>query len=194
MDFLINRAGGNSSKATTSKNVPFFDLPEDAVRFVVNLNFMGTFLASQVFGKIVAEQGEREILNIASMNAIRPLTCVPAYSAANRGGQSYAMAFCPYGPGVFAKNPRSWDCPRLLHSLNRTVSSSLMSMASSPSGRSKSLPIPSWAGLANQKISLGRFYDCFSQGRGNVRHRCRGPLIRIFFLLFERVKSVIHAK
>lgn len=82
VDFLINGAGGNHPRATTSKETPFFDLPEDAVRFVLDLNFMGTFLACQVFGKIMAERGEGVILNIASMNAIRPLTRIPAYSAA----------------------------------------------------------------------------------------------------------------
>lgn len=82
VDFLINGAGGNHPRATTSKETPFFDLPEDAVRFVFDLNFMGTFLACQVFGKIMVEQGEGVILNIASMNAIRPLTRIPAYSAA----------------------------------------------------------------------------------------------------------------
>ncbi|MBC7345467.1 MAG: SDR family NAD(P)-dependent oxidoreductase, partial [Clostridia bacterium] len=82
VDFLVNGAGGNHPRATTSKEVPFFDLPEDAVRFVFDLNFIGTFLACQVFGRIMAEQGEGVILNIASMNAIRPLTRIPAYSAA----------------------------------------------------------------------------------------------------------------
>jgi len=82
VDFLINGVGGNHPKATTSPEVPFFDLPEEAVRFTFDLNFMGTFLACQTFGKIMAEQEEGAILNIASMNAIRPLTRVPAYSAA----------------------------------------------------------------------------------------------------------------
>lgn len=82
VDFLINGAGGNHPRATTSPEVPFFELPEDAVRFVFDLNFMGTFLACQVFGKIMAQQGEGVILNIASMNALRPLTKIPAYSAA----------------------------------------------------------------------------------------------------------------
>jgi NAD(P)-dependent dehydrogenase (short-subunit alcohol dehydrogenase family) len=82
VDFLINGAGGNHPKATTSAEVPFFELPEDAVRFVFDLNFMGTFLASQVFGRVMAERKEGVILNIASMNALRPLTRIPAYSAA----------------------------------------------------------------------------------------------------------------
>jgi len=82
VDFLINGAGGNHPRATTSPETSFFELPEDAVRFVFDLNFLGTFLACQVFGRIMAQQGEGVILNIASMNAIRPLTRIPAYSAA----------------------------------------------------------------------------------------------------------------
>lgn len=82
VDFLINGAGGNHPRATTSPEVPFFDLPEDAVRFVFDLNFMGTFLPCQVFGRIMAQKGEGVILNIASLNALRPLTRIPAYSAA----------------------------------------------------------------------------------------------------------------
>ena len=82
VDFLINGAGGNHPKATTSTEVPFFDLPEDAIRFTFDLNFMGTFLTCQAFGRAMAEREEGVILNIASMNAIRPLTRIPAYSAA----------------------------------------------------------------------------------------------------------------
>jgi len=82
VDYLINGAGGNHPKATTGPELPFFDLPEEAVRFVFDLNFVGTLLASQVFGKVMAQQGEGVILNLASMNAIRPLTRIPAYSAA----------------------------------------------------------------------------------------------------------------
>jgi len=82
LDILINGAGGNSPRATTGQDQPFFDLPEDGARFVFDLNFMGTFLASQAFGKVMADQKEGVILNIASMNAIRPLTRIPAYSAA----------------------------------------------------------------------------------------------------------------
>ena len=82
VDILINGAGGNRSEATTSEEVPFFDLPEDAVRWVFNLNFLGTFLCCQVFGRLMAEQGEGVILNTASMTALRPLTKVPAYGAA----------------------------------------------------------------------------------------------------------------
>ena len=58
MDILINGAGGNKKEATTSPDLPFFDLPADAVQWVFNLNFVGTLLPSQVFGQVMAEQGE----------------------------------------------------------------------------------------------------------------------------------------
>jgi NAD(P)-dependent dehydrogenase (short-subunit alcohol dehydrogenase family) len=82
IDILINGAGGNHPKATTSEELSFFDLPEESVRFVFDLNFLGTLLPSQVFGRVMAETGTGVILNIASMNAFRPLTRIPAYSAA----------------------------------------------------------------------------------------------------------------
>jgi len=82
VDILINGAGGNHPKATTSDENPFFELPEEGVRKVFDLNFLGTLLPSQVFGRVMAEQKEGVILNIASMNALRPLTRIPAYSAA----------------------------------------------------------------------------------------------------------------
>jgi NAD(P)-dependent dehydrogenase (short-subunit alcohol dehydrogenase family) len=82
VDILINGAGGNKKQATTSPDLPFFDLPADAVQWVFNLNFVGTLLPSQVFGKLMAQQGDGVILNISSMNAFRPLTRIPAYSAA----------------------------------------------------------------------------------------------------------------
>jgi NAD(P)-dependent dehydrogenase (short-subunit alcohol dehydrogenase family) len=59
------------------------DLPADAMRQVFDLNLMGTILPSQVFGQLAAEKGEGVILNISSMTAVRPLTRVIAYSAAN---------------------------------------------------------------------------------------------------------------
>lgn len=82
IDILINGAGGNKKQATTSAETSFFDLPADAVQWVFNLNFIGTLLPSQVFGKIMAAQKEGNIINVSSMNSFRPLTRVPAYSAA----------------------------------------------------------------------------------------------------------------
>jgi NAD(P)-dependent dehydrogenase (short-subunit alcohol dehydrogenase family) len=85
VDTLINAAGGNNPRATTSADLAFFDLPEDALRFVFDLNIVGTILPSQVFGRTMAERGDGVILNISSMNAFRPLTRIPAYSAAKAG-------------------------------------------------------------------------------------------------------------
>jgi NAD(P)-dependent dehydrogenase (short-subunit alcohol dehydrogenase family) len=82
VDTLINAAGGNHPSATTSADLSFFDLPLDALRHVGDLNLLGTILPCQVFGRGMAERGEGVILNISSMNAIRPLTRIPAYSAA----------------------------------------------------------------------------------------------------------------
>ena len=79
---LLNGAGGNRKDATTGPELSFFDIPEDALRFVMDLNFLGTFMPSQVFGKDLADAGEGVIVNIASMNALRPLTKIPGYSAA----------------------------------------------------------------------------------------------------------------
>lgn len=82
VDILINAAGGNHPLATTSGELSFFDLPIDALRHVGELNLIGTILPCQVFGRGMAERGEGVILNVSSMNALRPLTRVPAYSAA----------------------------------------------------------------------------------------------------------------
>ncbi len=82
VDILINGAGGAKKEATTSEQLSFFDLPEDAVRWVFDLNLMGTFLTCQVFGRQMVEQDSGSILNIASMGALRPLTRSVAYSAA----------------------------------------------------------------------------------------------------------------
>ncbi len=82
VDFLVNGAGGNKKEATTSADVSFFDLPDDALRWVFNLNCVGSMLPSQVFGKIMVEQDAGVILNIASVNSFLPLTRIPAYSAA----------------------------------------------------------------------------------------------------------------
>ena len=91
VDVLINGAGGNKREATTSPETPFFDLPADAVQWVFNLNFIGTLLPSQVFGQVIAEQGQGSILNISSMNAFRPLTKIPAYSAAKAAVSNFTQ-------------------------------------------------------------------------------------------------------
>lgn len=82
IDVLINAAGGNSPDATTGPNTSFFDLPVEAIQQVLNVNFTGTVLASQVFGEYMVKEGTGSILNVSSMNAFTPLTKIPAYSGA----------------------------------------------------------------------------------------------------------------
>ena len=91
IDILINGAGGNKKEATTSPDLSFFDLPSEAVRFVFDLNFLGTLLPTQVFGKEMAENGAGVILNISSMNAFRPLTKIAAYSAAKAAVSNFTQ-------------------------------------------------------------------------------------------------------
>jgi len=91
LDLLINGAGGNQKQATTGPDLSFFDLTPDAVQWVFNLNFLGTLLPCQVFGRALAERGEGVILNISSMNASRPLTKIPAYSAAKAAVSNFTQ-------------------------------------------------------------------------------------------------------
>jgi len=91
IDVLINGAGGNKKEATTSPDLSFFDLPSDAIRFVFDLNFLGTLLPTQVFSKDMIENGNGVILNISSMNAFRPLTRIPAYSAAKAAVSNFTQ-------------------------------------------------------------------------------------------------------
>ncbi len=91
IDILINGAGGNKKEATTSPDLSFFDLPSEAVRFVFELNFIGTLLPSQVFGREMAKNGAGIILNVSSMCAFSPLTKVPAYSAAKAAVSNFTQ-------------------------------------------------------------------------------------------------------
>jgi NAD(P)-dependent dehydrogenase (short-subunit alcohol dehydrogenase family) len=91
VDALINAAGGNHPQATTGPNLSFFDIPADALRFVFDLNLLGTILPSQVFGRAMAARHEGVILNLSSMSALRPLTRVPAYSAAKAAVSSFTQ-------------------------------------------------------------------------------------------------------
>lgn len=91
VDILINGAGGNRPQASTNPDLSFFDLPADALRWVFDLNLLGAILPSQVFGRIMAQQKKGVILNISSMNAFRPLTRIPAYSAAKAGVSNFTQ-------------------------------------------------------------------------------------------------------
>jgi NAD(P)-dependent dehydrogenase (short-subunit alcohol dehydrogenase family) len=91
IDGLINGAGGNSPQATTRPDLSFFDLPEEALRYVFDLNILGTFLPCQAFGRHMAEAGEGVILNVSSISSFRPLTRVVGYSAAKAGINNFTQ-------------------------------------------------------------------------------------------------------
>lgn len=123
IDILVNGAGGNNARATTTKEFiepedlkstvegvkTFFDLDPDGVSFVFSLNFLGTLLPTQIFGRSMVENGGGTILNISSMNAFRPLTKIPAYSAAKAGISNFtqwlATHFAPCNVRVNAVAP-----------------------------------------------------------------------------------------
>jgi NAD(P)-dependent dehydrogenase (short-subunit alcohol dehydrogenase family) len=91
VDILINGAGGNKKQASTSQELSFFELPSDAIRWVFDLNLLGTIFPSQIFGKSMVEQGGGSILNVSSMNAFRPLTRTPAYAAAKAAVSNFTQ-------------------------------------------------------------------------------------------------------
>ena len=105
-DFLINGAGGNRPSATTddeffSTDAPlegksFFDLEPEAFQEVFALNLMGTLLPTQVFGRDLVQKRQGCILNISSMNAYRPLTKIPAYSAAKASVSNFTQWLATY--------------------------------------------------------------------------------------------------
>lgn len=82
IDILVNGAGGNQPAATVSPERSFFELDEQAVNTVFGLNFQGTLLPCQVFGRVMVSQGHGSIVNISSMASLRPLTRVVSYGAA----------------------------------------------------------------------------------------------------------------
>jgi NAD(P)-dependent dehydrogenase (short-subunit alcohol dehydrogenase family) len=106
VDILINGAGGNKPQATTTKDQPFFDLPVEALQMVLDLNLIGTLLPSQVFGRLMAIQKQGVLLNISSMNAFRPLTRIPAYSAAKAGVSNFTQWLAVHMATVYSPEIR----------------------------------------------------------------------------------------
>ena len=127
VDILLNGAGGNNPKGSTSHDYfekedlekedvkTFFDLDPKGIEFVFNLNFLGTLLPTQVFAEDLIEKKEAEIINISSMNAFTPLTRIPAYSGAKAAISNFtqwlAVHFSKVGirvnaiaPGFFLTN------------------------------------------------------------------------------------------
>ncbi len=125
VNILLNGAGGNNPKGTTSKDYyelgdedredvkSFFDLEQSGIEFVFNLNFVGTLLPTQVFAPDLIASKEGNIINISSMNAFCPLTRIPAYSGAKAAISNFtqwlAVHFAKVGirvnaiaPGFFA--------------------------------------------------------------------------------------------
>jgi NAD(P)-dependent dehydrogenase (short-subunit alcohol dehydrogenase family) len=103
---LVNAAGGNQPRATTGVDLSFFDLPEDALRFVFDLNILGAILPSQIFGRTLAQQKQGAILNISSMSAMRPMTRVLAYSAAKAGLDNFTRWLSVYMAQEFSPSIR----------------------------------------------------------------------------------------
>lgn len=124
VNFLINGAGGNNPRATTDDETMspetdteiknFFKLEESGIKFVFDLNITTAFLVTQVFAEDMVKTGGN-IINISSMNAYRPLTKIPAYSAAKAGISNFtqwlAVHFAPcnirvnaIAPGFFVTN------------------------------------------------------------------------------------------
>jgi len=103
VDILLNGAGGNNPKGTTSKDYynigdedltdvkTFFDLDPKGVEFVFNLNFLGTLLPTQVFAHDLIGKKDATIINVSSMNAFTPLTRIPAYSGAKAAVSNFTQ-------------------------------------------------------------------------------------------------------
>lgn len=102
-DILINGAGGNNPRAQTDKEYfelgdednndikTFFNLNDEGIQFVFNLNYLGTLMPTQVFARDMIGRKGCSVLNISSMNAFTPLTKIPAYSAAKAAVSNFTQ-------------------------------------------------------------------------------------------------------
>jgi NAD(P)-dependent dehydrogenase (short-subunit alcohol dehydrogenase family) len=110
VDILVNAAGGNTPAATLAPGRTVFDLSMDAFREVLDLNLLGTVLASQVFGEAMARPPDGSsprgsIVNISSMAALRTITRVIGYAAAKAGVDNVTRWLAvelarAFGPGL----------------------------------------------------------------------------------------------
>ena len=121
VDILINGAGGNKAAATTGPSLSFFDIPQDALQWVVNLNLLGTIYVTQVFGKVMVDQNNGSVINISSMSAYTPLTNTIAYSAAKAAISNFTQWMSVHFAQEYSPNIRvNAIAPGFLHTTQTT--------------------------------------------------------------------------
>lgn len=105
VDIIVNAAGGNMPGATVTPDESILDIPDEDLQRVVNLNFLGSFWATQVLGESIIKQKEGVIINISSMAAQKPLTRVMGYAASKAAIDNYTKWLASemalkYGEGI----------------------------------------------------------------------------------------------